>query len=110
MKPGKTIKTLRLACGLKQSELSAAAGITQNNLSLIERDKIILTPYTANKLSKALDVPIPFIYALSIDNTDVSDLGLLKKPLSDFRQAVATFFAAYKHTMGHGRITKHNHG
>lgn len=109
MKTGKTIKTLRLACGLKQSELAAASGMTQNSLSKIERDKVILTPYTANKLSKALDVPIPFIYALSIDNTDVSAIGLLNKPLSDFRQAVATFFAAYKHTIGHGRIKKHNH-
>lgn len=36
---GKTIKLLRVASGLRQSELAKAVGITSNYLSLIESDR-----------------------------------------------------------------------
>lgn len=52
---GENLKTARLECGLKQSDVSARTGLTQQRLSFIEKGSQNLTLKTMMKLARVVD-------------------------------------------------------
>ena len=81
MNLGKTITSLRKKRNLKQLELAEKCDITQAYLSHIENNRKEPHISTLKGISKALDIPLPILFFLSMDEQDVSDD---KKDLSDF--------------------------
>jgi len=63
MNLGPTIKFLRTSRGLKQSELATALEVSENYVSLIERERREPSLDFLNRLSKYLDVPIGLFFA-----------------------------------------------
>ncbi len=55
------LKVLRLASRMKQSELASRAGISQNYLSMIENGRRQPSREVLERLSDALNVPLPFL-------------------------------------------------
>ena len=53
---GERIKQYRYEAGMTQEELAAALGVTQENISQIEHDKINITLVKLNELCDALGV------------------------------------------------------
>ena len=72
MSVGPTIKDLRIRKQMKQLELSAKRGVSQNYLSQIEHGKQPKFA-TLQRLSKALEVPPEVITFLSMDYKDIPD-------------------------------------
>lgn len=60
---GKPIATLRQAKGWSQQKLATAAGISMQNLSKIEGDKISPRESTLSKIADALDCSVADFYA-----------------------------------------------
>jgi transcriptional regulator with XRE-family HTH domain len=61
------LKEARLRCGISQKQLGIKAGIDQfaasARINQYERGKHVPDLLTAERLSKVLDVPTPFLYA-----------------------------------------------
>ena len=81
MNLGKAISDLRKKKKLKQLELAEKCNITQAYLSHIENNKKEPHISTLKEISKALDIPLPIIFFLSLDDADIS---VEKKELSSF--------------------------
>ena len=71
---GNSIKTIRLARGYSQEQLSNKSGLAQNVISRIERDMHKPTDETLRSLSLALDVDPDVFYYLSIIES-VEEIG-----------------------------------
>ncbi|HMK05982.1 MAG TPA: helix-turn-helix transcriptional regulator [Flavobacterium sp.] len=72
MNLGPTIKNLRQQKGLTQTEFALKAGITQTYLSQIENNLKDPNISVLKKLAEELAVPLPIIFFLSIDQTDIA--------------------------------------
>lgn len=71
MNIGYTIATLRNKRGYTQRRLAELSNISQAYLSLIESDKKEPTLQTLKDISAALDLPLPILSFLLIDDKDV---------------------------------------
>jgi len=58
---GGLVKVLRGAARIRQSELAASARISQNYLSMIENGRRHPSTEVLERLSEALNVPLPFL-------------------------------------------------
>jgi transcriptional regulator with XRE-family HTH domain len=58
---GGLLRVLRQAARVKQSQLAARAGISQNYLSMIENGRRQPSAKTLERLGSALNVPLPFL-------------------------------------------------
>ncbi len=75
---GQVIYGARKARNLRQSDLSALSGVTQADISRIERGQVAPTTQTLLKLTSALRIEIQFVL---VDATDVpSELISLRLP------------------------------
>lgn len=68
---GSTIKALRLQKGFKQNSFAALCSITQTYLSQIEHNIKEPNISTLKIISKNLEVPLPILFFLSLDDKDV---------------------------------------
>jgi transcriptional regulator with XRE-family HTH domain len=73
MNIGVTINRLRKEQKLSQSELAAAADITQTSLSQIENGLNRPNQKTLDAICKKLGVPEPLLYILSLEPDDVPE-------------------------------------
>ena len=73
MNLGDTIHGLRKKKGVAQIDLAKMAGITQAYLSGIENNKREPNLSTLKKLSEKLEVPLPIIFFLSLDENDIPE-------------------------------------
>lgn len=70
---GKTIKFLRIAKGLKQSELSERLKVSTNYISLVENDKREPSLSFLKELAKSLDIPVGLLFLeLDMSKKEVS--------------------------------------
>ena len=72
MKLGTTIKELRVMSGLKQFELAEKCNISPTYLSQIESNIKEPNMSTLKEISNCLNVPLPILFYLSIDDNDIS--------------------------------------
>ncbi|MCB0505757.1 MAG: helix-turn-helix transcriptional regulator [Cyclobacteriaceae bacterium] len=80
---GNSIKTIRLARGYSQEQLSNKSGLAQNVISRIERDMHKPTDETLRSLSLALDVdPDVFYYLSIIESVEDTKLNSLKAEIA----------------------------
>jgi transcriptional regulator with XRE-family HTH domain len=70
MNLGNTLIELREAKGLKQKALAEKCQITQAYLSQIENDKKEPNLSTLKTISEILEIPLPLIFFLAIDEKD----------------------------------------
>lgn len=70
MEIGKAVKILRKNIGLKQFELAALIGISNNAISQIETNRVIPNKTTIKKLVEVLKVPMSLMLWLSIEDED----------------------------------------
>ena len=63
---GKTIKFLRIAKGLKQSDLAERVKVSTNYISLLENDKREPSLSFLRELASVLDIPVSLLF-LEID-------------------------------------------
>lgn len=68
---GTTIKSIRRSKGFKQGHLANLIDITQSYMSLIEKNKKSPNLSTLQKISDSLEVPLPIIFFLSLELSDV---------------------------------------
>ena len=68
---GTTIKNIRKRKGLTQGDLAIESGITQTYLSQIENNLKDPTVSTLKKISVRLQIPLPILFFLSIDENDI---------------------------------------
>jgi len=73
MQFGKAITHLRKQNGIQQKDFAKKIAISQTYLSLIENDKKFPTYSTLVKISDGLDIPIPIMFFLSLDEKDVPE-------------------------------------
>ncbi len=73
MNLGNTISTLRQKRGLKQSDLAEKCQITQAYLSNIEHNKKEPIIAILKLISLALEIPLPVLFFLSMDEEDVPE-------------------------------------
>ena len=70
---GKTIKFLRIAKGLKQSDLAERIKVSANYISLIENDKREPSLSLLKELASVLDIPVGLLFLeLDMSKKDVS--------------------------------------
>jgi|SRR6266516_7619255 len=70
---GKTIKFLRIAKGLKQSDLAEQVKVSTNYISLIENDKREPSLSFLKELTKTLDIPVGLLFLeLDMSKKEVS--------------------------------------
>ncbi len=81
MNLGATINHIRKSRGLKQGELAKLTGLTQTYLSLIEKNKREPNLTALKKIGNALSVPLPILFFLSLDESDIP-----KKKLESFEK------------------------
>src|SRR5688572_23425865 len=72
MNLGATIKKLRKQKNMTQDSFADKCDITQTYLSLIENNQKEPNLSTLKKISEKLNIPLPIIFYLSLDNEDVS--------------------------------------
>lgn len=72
MNLGIKIKQIRKQKGLTQSSFASICGITQTYLSQIENNQKEPNISTLKKISQVLEVPLPILFFLSMDEEDVS--------------------------------------
>jgi transcriptional regulator with XRE-family HTH domain len=70
---GKTIKTLRKQKDMTQDVFADKCEITQTYLSQIENNQKEPNLSILKKISEKLDVPLPIIFYLSMNNEDVPE-------------------------------------
>lgn len=68
---GTTIRTIRKQRKQTQNEFASSCGITQTYLSQIETNSKEPNLSTLKEISIALDVPLPILFFLSLNNEDV---------------------------------------
>ena len=68
---GTTIKNIRKKKGLTQGDLAIESGVTQTYLSQIENNLKDPTVSTLRKISERLQIPLPILFFLSIDENDI---------------------------------------
>lgn len=68
---GQTIKDLRQEKKLTQEQLATQCGMTQTYLSQIERNQKEPTLSALKDIATSLEVPIPVLFFLSIDEKDI---------------------------------------
>lgn len=71
MNLGYTIKKKRKDIGLTQSDLAKMCGITQTYLSQIENNAKEPNLSTIKTISEGLDIPLPILFFLSMNDDDV---------------------------------------
>jgi len=71
MNLGKSIQTFRKQKGIRQSIIATKCGITTTYLSQIENNKKEPTIATLKKICNAMDIPIPILLILSINDDDI---------------------------------------
>jgi len=71
MNIGATIKDIRKEKGIKQAELAESCSITQSYLSNIESNKKEPALSTLKDISEQLNLPLPILFFLSMDEDDV---------------------------------------
>lgn len=76
---GKTIKLLRIAKGLKQSDLAENLKVSTNYISLVENDKREPSLSLLKELASNLDVPVGMLF-LDLDMSK-KEIGLQEKDL-----------------------------
>jgi transcriptional regulator with XRE-family HTH domain len=71
MNIGKAIRDTRKSKGIPQEALVELVGLSQTSISLIEHGK--KRPHLKNliKIAKALEVSVPFLYVLALEENDV---------------------------------------
>jgi len=72
MNLGTVIKNIRKQKGKTQSEFASVCGITQTYLSQIEGNLKEPNLSTLKEISNNLDVPLPILFFLSLDENDVN--------------------------------------
>jgi len=88
MNLGAAIKKIRKNKHLKQKDLALICGITPTYLSQIEGNIKDPNLSVLRTISTKLEVPLPILFFLSIDNNDIRDdrkelYQAIVKPLSD---------------------------
>lgn len=73
MNLGVTIKDIRKSKGVKQIELANSCSITASYLSNIEGNRKEPTLTTLKKICDYLEIPLPILFFLSMDETDVPE-------------------------------------
>ena len=68
---GTTIKKIRQQKGIRQNSLAEIIGITQTYLSQIENNVKEPNLSTLRKISKELNLPLPILFFLSLDDRDI---------------------------------------
>jgi len=71
MNLGNTIKSVRKQKGLKQNQFADLCEITQSYLSQIENNLKEPNLSTLKIISIQLDTPLPILFFLSLDNSDI---------------------------------------
>lgn len=71
MNIGLAIKEARKREGMSRYDLSEKIQIKEKGLSDIENGYVIPNNYAINKICSVLNVPVPFIYVLAMEQTDV---------------------------------------
>lgn len=71
MNLGNVIKKMRKQKKQTQSELAILCGITQTYLSQIESNLKEPNLATLKKISENLDIPLPILFFLSLDESDI---------------------------------------
>ena len=69
---GSAIKKIRKENGFTQSFLAEKCGITQAYLSQIESNTKEPNISTIKKIAENLDIPLPILFFLSIENEDIT--------------------------------------
>ena len=72
MNLGTVIKNIRKQKGQTQAEFASVCGITQTYLSQIEGNLKEPNLSTLKEISNNLDVPLPILFFLSLDENDVN--------------------------------------
>jgi transcriptional regulator with XRE-family HTH domain len=73
MKLGTAIKELRIKAGLKQFELAKLCNITPTYLSQIESNLKEPNMSTLKGICSKINTPLPILFFLSLDESDISD-------------------------------------
>jgi transcriptional regulator with XRE-family HTH domain len=68
---GSVIKKIRQDRKQTQTEFAAACGITQTYLSQIESNSKEPNLSTLKEISKAIDIPLPILFFLSLNKDDI---------------------------------------
>jgi transcriptional regulator with XRE-family HTH domain len=71
MNLGTTIKNLRKRKGIDQKSLAEICEITAPYLSQIENSKKNPSPDLMESIAKALNIPVPAIYFLAMETSDI---------------------------------------
>lgn len=72
MNLGSIIKKIRKSKRQTQSEFASLCGITQTYLSQIESNSKEPNLSTLKTISEQLDIPLPILFFLSLDENDIS--------------------------------------
>jgi XRE family transcriptional regulator, regulator of sulfur utilization len=72
MNLGYTIQKIRKQLGVKQNEFAKICDITPAYLSLIESNRKEPNLSTIKVIAKNLDVPLPILFFLSLDESDIN--------------------------------------
>jgi transcriptional regulator with XRE-family HTH domain len=70
---GNAIRKIRIHLGLNQKELADICDISQNSLSQIECGLKSPKESTLGKIGKVLNIPLPLLYLLAIEQKDVPE-------------------------------------
>ena len=73
MNLGNAIKSRRVSKGINQLELANRCNITQSYLSQIENNLKEPNLSTLKKIAEVLEVPLPLLFFLSLDENDVAE-------------------------------------
>ncbi len=71
MNLGNTIKIIRSKRGIRQNELAESTNLSQTYLSQIENNQKEPNLSTLKQICACLDVPLPVVFFLSLDEDDV---------------------------------------
>jgi len=74
MKLGTAIKSIRTKNGLTQAQLAERCNITQTYLSQIENNLKDPNISTLKEISTHLNIPLPILFFLSIEESDVNPI------------------------------------
>ena len=72
MNIGQTIRDLRIKKEIKQKDLALKSGIKPTYLSQIEKGQKTPTLDVLERISKALDIPMPILTFLSLSEDDIN--------------------------------------
>jgi transcriptional regulator with XRE-family HTH domain len=81
MQIGQTLKLLRVAADLKQTELAKDLGVTANYLSLVEKGHREPSLTFLKKFAKQLNVPLGYFLWLALADDKSEDAGELQESM-----------------------------